>query len=113
VAACYAEVVRRIREAVPGVRVYIVTCHATRGLHEKTAPFIAPYNAALKRIAESAGPGVRFVNHFDDTVGSDGLLKSELTSDGLHLNAAGRRILADKIIEALKADGLKPQTGDK
>lgn len=108
-AACYAEVVRRIRAGAPNAHVFIVSCHATRDEYARIAPFIAPFNEAVRRLTgEAADPMIHYVDHFTETVGPDGLLKPEFSRDGLHLNDAGYRVLAGKMLEALEAAGLTP-----
>ncbi|MCX7717426.1 MAG: alpha/beta hydrolase-fold protein [Candidatus Sumerlaeaceae bacterium] len=108
-AACYAEVVRRIRAAVPDAHVFIVSCHATRGEYERIAPFIAPFNEAVRRLTgEATDPMIHYVDHYTETVGPDGLLKAEFSRDGLHLNEAGYRVLARRMLEALAANGITP-----
>ncbi|HTQ35994.1 MAG TPA: SGNH/GDSL hydrolase family protein [Steroidobacteraceae bacterium] len=101
---------------VHGIRV--VLCALTPVTDAKTAPpergggpvnqtrqrppaDILLLNAWLKSYAREAGAG--FADYHAATVGADGLLRPELTGDGLHPNAAGYKLMQPVIEAALEA----------
>jgi len=59
---------------------------------------VVELNAAIEEIARDAGATVV---DFDSILMKDGFLKAELTDDGVHLNARGKRLYADQIKAAL------------
>jgi len=62
---------------------------------------ILKLNAWLKTYARETGAG--FADYYAATVGADGMLRAEFTSDGLHPNAAGYKLLQPVIAAALDA----------
>lgn len=109
IARCFGEVVQRIRKRETNAQIFIVSCTPTRGNSAKIAPFIPQYNALLRRLTEAGDSKIRYVDTYSDTVGADGLVKENLSKDGLHLNAEGYQILKRKFIDAMDAAGIKPQ----
>ena len=61
---------------------------------------ILALNQWLKEYCEAQG--ITYVDYFSAMVGTDGMLKRELADDGLHPNAAGYRIMANLVSDALK-----------
>jgi lysophospholipase L1-like esterase len=61
---------------------------------------ILKLNVWLKSYARESGAG--FADYHAATVGPDGLLRAELTGDGLHPNAAGYKLLQPVIAAALE-----------
>ncbi|MBX7244199.1 MAG: hypothetical protein K1X53_01795 [Candidatus Sumerlaeaceae bacterium] len=108
VVADYAELIGKIRKGVPDAEVFIVSNHATRDKSAHIAPFIKPFNEANRKLAEAGDKKIHFVDYYTETVGPDGLLKPELTKDGLHLNAEGYKFLQKRFIEAMDSVGIKP-----
>src|SRR5262249_33797770 len=86
VAACFGEVVKRIRAGVPDAHIFIVSDAPTRDKYAPIAPFMPRYNALLRKLAETGDPHISYVNIYDDLVGADGLMKPEVSADGLHMN---------------------------
>lgn len=109
----FGEVVRRIRAEAPQAYIFIVSCHATRDDYDRIAPFIKPYNEAIRKFADQGDPMVRYVDHYSDTVGPDDRLKAEYSRDGLHLNAEGYKVLANHMLDALAGAGLTPDKSDE
>jgi lysophospholipase L1-like esterase len=62
---------------------------------------ILKLNTWLKAYAREAGAG--YVDYHGATAGADGMLRAELTSDGLHPNAAGYKVMQPVISAALEA----------
>lgn len=60
---------------------------------------ILKLNAWLKSYAASAG--ATFADYYSATVGADGMLRPERTTDGLHPNAAGYELLVPVIAKAI------------
>ncbi|NLD61277.1 hypothetical protein GX645_02365 [Candidatus Sumerlaeota bacterium] len=108
VASKYREVVTTILKRVPDCHVYIDSCHPTRGKSVRSAYFINRYNKILSKMADELGDNVHYIDHATAVTAPDGTLNPEFAADGLHLNQKGNAILRDKIIEALKQQGLVP-----
>jgi lysophospholipase L1-like esterase len=62
---------------------------------------ILKLNAWLASYAREVGAG--FVDYHAATAGADGMLRAELTGDGLHPNAAGYKVMQPVIANALDA----------
>jgi len=62
---------------------------------------ILKLNAWLKTYAHDAGAG--FADYHAATVAADGLLRAEITNDGLHPNAVGYKLMQPVIAAALEA----------
>jgi lysophospholipase L1-like esterase len=60
---------------------------------------ILKLNAWLQSYAKEAGAG--YADYHAATVGADGMLRAELTNDGLHPNAAGYQVMQPVIAAAL------------
>ncbi len=61
---------------------------------------ILKLNAWLRSYAKEAGVG--FADYYAATVGADGMLRAELTGDGLHPDAAGYKLMQPVIETALE-----------
>ncbi len=108
VVACYLEVLRRIHERVPDAQLFVVSCTPTRDAYAHISPLIAEFNARLKEEILSLGPWVSWVETYAECVGPDGLLRRELSRDGLHVNEAGYKIIQRAFRSALAESGLAP-----
>ncbi|MEO6078429.1 MAG: SGNH/GDSL hydrolase family protein [Steroidobacteraceae bacterium] len=62
---------------------------------------ILKLNAWIRSYALTVGAG--FVDYYAATVGTDGMLRAELTADGLHPNAAGYTLMAPVASAAITA----------
>jgi lysophospholipase L1-like esterase len=95
VAAAYRALIEEIQARDPDVVVGIVTCPPVRGRYAHMKDKVVQLNAKLRVIARELG--CELIELHPRLVGSDGLMKAELTSDGLHMKNAGYRILGAEI----------------
>ena len=99
IATCYAEVVRRIRTKLPDVPLLISGLKPTRDRYAGLVPLLVELDGRLKQIA--ADQGCPFIEVYGDLAGDDGLLRPELSRDGLHLTPAGYALWARRLDGAL------------
>lgn len=102
--ACYRKVVKQIRTRLPDVPLVIVGLFPTRDRFAGLVPLIVEFNWRLEKIA--ADFGCPFMEVYKPFADEDGLLRSEYSRDGLHLNDAGYRLWAELIEKVLP-----PQVG--
>jgi lysophospholipase L1-like esterase len=97
----YRQILRRVKAESPGTKVYVESVlpvnHAVLQTPVDRNPAIRELNSALGQLAGEEG--VTFVDLADALGDGMGSLKKEFTTDGLHLNLAGKLALC----EALKA----------
>lgn len=108
VIGAYREVLERIHAQLPDCQVFAVTCTPTREAYAHISPLIQQFNERLRPVVESLGPWAHWVDTYSHCVDSEGLLREELSRDGLHLNAAGYEIVQRVFREALANAGVKP-----
>jgi lysophospholipase L1-like esterase len=101
--ACYRKVVRQIRERRPDVKLVIVGLFPTRDRFAGLGPLIVQFNARLEKIA--ADFNCPFMDVHAPFADEQGLLRRDLSRDGLHLNDAGYERWADMIDKALTQHG--------
>jgi lysophospholipase L1-like esterase len=106
--ATYAEVVGRIRKEVPDAKIFIVSCTPTRDAYAYISPLIPKFNAEIAKLANGQDPAIYYVDTYSECVAPDGLLRKELSRDGLHLNAAGYEIVRTRFLEAMAKAKLMP-----
>lgn len=86
----YRELLTRIRERTPAVRVHVQSVLPTRGRNARLNGPVLDLNRRLERLAaELKQPYLDLHSLFKDEQGE---LKAELTQDGLHLTEPGYRI---------------------
>ncbi|NLD61167.1 hypothetical protein GX645_01775 [Candidatus Sumerlaeota bacterium] len=102
----YRWVVARLLKELPNCHIFINSCHPTNDSSATIAPFIWQYNILLQNLAKEMGDHVHYIDHANAVKDENGLLKKEFAADGLHLNAKGNEVLRDKIMEALKEQGI-------
>lgn len=98
--AGYRELLKRLRERLPGLRIHIQSVLPTRGPHAKQNASVVAFNEKLKKLA-----GEFKCNWIDlHAVMRDdkGELKAEFTNDGLHLTEQAYRIWRGEVLKALK-----------
>ena len=105
--ANYGEILDRIREALPECEIILMayypgnfeaaaeTMKAT--LAVRTNEKIARANALVEQLA--AEKGLRFIDINEPLKDSEGRLKAEYTTEGLHINEAGYRAILPGIVE--------------
>ena len=98
----YRELLKRIKERVPAVRVHVQTLLPTRGGFDRLNAPIREFNGRLKGMAAEFGND--FVDVHSLSADAEGRLKAEYTQDGLHLNDAAYRVWRKRILEILGWD---------
>lgn len=94
----YAKVIDRLREDHPEATVVIQSILPVSALQDAKGTYvnnqrIRTFNEAIVALAEEMD--CAYLNVAEAVTGEDGCLRSELTSDGVHLNTAGCRIWLD------------------
>ncbi len=101
----YGEVVAHIQASLPDAVVCVVTCAPVNHGYADMAPYVLELNAKLAELA--AERECPLIDLFSLLVGDDGLLKEELTRDGLHFKDEGYRLLGEQIARVLRG-GIEP-----
>jgi acetyl esterase/lipase/lysophospholipase L1-like esterase len=83
----YRQILERIKQETPRMRVHVQSVLPCRGNHAKHNANVLDFNERLKKLA--AEFGYDYVDLHKLMVDDKGELKAEYTPDGLHLNAAG------------------------
>ena len=103
----YECVIAKIRAGLPEVPLLIVNEFPTTGRFAGINPLVPQLNAQIARVAERYG--CQHLDFYDEVVSGaagrcgtgGGELRSDLTSDGLHLNDDGYALLARKLEQYL------------
>jgi lysophospholipase L1-like esterase len=98
----YRELLRRIKERAPAVKIHVQSLLPTRGNFDHLNPPIRDFNGRLKRMAAEFGND--FIDLHALFLDKDGKLKADSTPDGLHLNDAAYRVWRKRILEILSWD---------
>lgn len=109
--ACYRKVVGEIRARLPDTPLVIVGLFPTRGRFAELKPMIVTFNARLAKIA--ADFGCPFMDAYKPFADAEGLLREDLSRDGLHLNEAGYRLWAEMLEAAIQAGGRLAQPASR
>ncbi|MCX7625861.1 MAG: alpha/beta hydrolase-fold protein [Candidatus Sumerlaeaceae bacterium] len=104
----YCEVLRRIHERLPDCCLFAVSCTPTRDAYAHISPLIAEFNAKLRQELKKWDEWVSWVETYAECVGPDGLLRPELSRDGLHVNDQGYAIIERAVRQALRQKGINP-----
>ncbi len=88
--AGYRELLRRVKERAPAVRVHVQSVLPTRGAYARHNPAVNDFNRRLKKLAKEFG--YDYVDLHAMMADDAGELKQEFTSDGLHINADAYQI---------------------
>ncbi len=91
----YTRVIAKIRAGVPDVPVLIVNELPTTGRFAELNPLIRQLNPHIARTADCHG--CRHMDFHREVVNEAGLLRGELTTDGLHLNDDGYALFAEQL----------------
>jgi lysophospholipase L1-like esterase len=97
--AGYRELLKRIRERRPDLRIYAQTVLPTRGAHAKQNEPIREFNARLKALAPEFK--CELIDLHSLMTDDKGELKAEFTNDGLHLTEPAYNIWKAQILKAL------------
>jgi lysophospholipase L1-like esterase len=108
----YREVLRAIRRALPKAVVCVITCAPVRGKYTRIKDKTAQLNARLRVISKEEGCWL--IDLEPKLQDSSGLLKADLTNDGLHFKDGGYRILGAEIERVVRqSEGAKAGTKNK
>jgi len=96
----YREILGKIKEHSPSVRVYVESLLPTRGDSAARNAPVREFNRRLEKLA--AHYGYTFLNLHPLFTDANGELKAEYTPDGLHLTDAGYRVWRTEIERVMK-----------
>jgi lysophospholipase L1-like esterase len=105
----YGQILERVAQRLPEVKVFVVTTTPARGRYAGFKDAILRYNRRLADLAKARGLPV--IDLHAAMVGEDGLLRPELTRDGLHYTSAGYAIYGRLIEAAVAADEASDPSG--
>lgn len=101
------ELLTRITEGLPGVRLIVLEPYAIAGIREKTDSFLPGFYAyppVARRVAEEFGAVfVPLQEHFDKAGAQYG--KKKFSTDGVHPWSAGIELVARAWLDAVEVDG--------
>lgn len=100
IAGTYETVVATIQERLPGVPVAIVTVQPLRGRYAIGNEATLAFNERLRAIA--ARRGCFLIDHHPMLADEEGLLREDLTGDGLHFRDEGYRLMGEEIARFLR-----------
>ncbi|MFQ5806762.1 MAG: GDSL-type esterase/lipase family protein [Phycisphaerae bacterium] len=95
----YKRVIAKIRAGLPDVPLLIVNELPTTGRFAGINPLVPQLNAYIAKVAERYG--CQHLDFYSEVVNEAGELRSDLTTDGLHLNEAGYALLAERLTPCL------------
>ncbi len=98
--AGYRELLKRIREKRPDLRIVVQSVLPTRGEHAKQNTPVVEFNQRLKKLAPEYH--CEFLDLHSLMRDANGQLKAEFTQDGLHLTEPAYLIWRDQVLKALK-----------
>lgn len=97
------EVLATIRGRLPGVPIILLRTAPGRGSYATMSPALKRYNDRVQAVATDLG--LRTIDLHALFAGPDGLLRPELSSDGLHWTTAAYALLGPEIERAVGASG--------
>lgn len=97
--AGYREILQRIRDHSPSIRVHVQSLLPTRGNFATKNAEVKEFNRRIKRLAEEFG--YKYMDLHSLFVDRDGELKAEFTADGLHLTEPAYQIWRAEIEKAM------------
>lgn len=100
--AGYRELLRRVRERRPDLRVHVQSVLPTRGDHDRQNAPVRDFNERLKRLA--AEFRCNFLDLHALMRDDESRLKAEFTNDGLHLTEAAYQVWRKEIHTVMKWD---------
>ncbi|MEZ6183495.1 MAG: GDSL-type esterase/lipase family protein [Planctomycetota bacterium] len=109
VAEAYEALLREIRERMPHVVVTVITCAPVNYGHADKKDAVVDLNTRLKAIAKATG--CRLIDLHSMLVGPDGLMREELTQDGLHFKNKGYELLGREIERVVAETPPAPRQG--
>jgi len=98
--AGYRELLKRIREKRPTLRIFVQSVLPTRGKYAKHNAPVVEFNGRLRTLASEYG--CSFLDVHSLMRDAEGQLKAEYTADGLHLKEPAYLIWREQMFKALK-----------
>ncbi len=98
--AGYRELLKRIREKRPDLRIVVQSVLPTRGEHAKQNAPVVEFNERLKKLAPEYR--CKYLDLHSLMRDGEGRLKADYTQDGLHLTEPAYLIWREQILKALK-----------
>lgn len=97
--AGYRELLKRLRDRRPDLRIHVQTLLPTRGAHAKQNAPVREFNERLKKFAPEFGCHV--IDLHPLMCDEKGELKSSFTNDGLHLTEPAYEVWREQILAAM------------
>lgn len=98
--AGYRELLKRIREREPGLKIHVQSVLPTRGAHARQNAPVNAFNEKLQKLAEEFK--CNWIDLHRLMRDDKGELKAEFTNDGLHLTDPAYRVWRAEILKALQ-----------
>jgi lysophospholipase L1-like esterase len=98
--AGYRELLKRLREKRPDLRIFVQSVLPTRGTHAKQNAPVVEFNQRLKNFAPEYG--CTFLDLHSLLRDAEGQLKAEFTEDGLHLTEPAYLVWREQVLKILK-----------
>ena len=98
--AGYRELLKRLWEREPSLRIHVQSVLPTRGMHAKQNAPVASFNEKLKAMADEYK--CNWIDLHALMRDEKGELKAEFTNDGLHLTEEAYRLWRGEVLKALK-----------
>lgn len=98
----YRELLKRLREKQPALKIHVQSVLPTRGAHAKQNAPVVAFNEKLKKLAEEFK--CDWIDLHALMRDDKGELKADFTNDGLHLTEPAYRIWRGEILKTLKWD---------
>jgi lysophospholipase L1-like esterase len=98
--AGYRDLLKRLREREPGLRIHVQSVLPTRGAHARQNAPVKVFNEKLRKLAEEFK--CDWIDLHALMRDEQGELKEEYTNDGLHLTEPAYRAWRAEILKAMK-----------
>jgi hexosaminidase len=95
----YRELLKRIKEHSPSLKIHVQSLLPTRGMHAKQNAPVNEFNRRLRKLA--AEFGYDYIDLHKLMVDEQGELKAEWTEDGLHITEPGYLVWRTEILKAM------------
>jgi lysophospholipase L1-like esterase len=96
----YRQILRRVREKRPDLRIFVQSVLPTRGTHAKQNAPVVEFNKRLKKLAQEYH--CVFLDLHSLMTDADGQLKAEFTDDGLHLTEPAYKVWREQVLKTLQ-----------
>lgn len=96
----YREILKRIHDTAPAIRVHVQSVLPTRGKYAKHNAPVRDFNERLKKLA--AEFGYDYIDLHKMMLDENGELKAEFTPEGLHLNEKAYEVWRAEVLKVMK-----------